>query len=137
MIITKLITIYLEESINNDFFITYPDAEQAGEAKDRYEQSMFLTLTADNSITSYKNFIQEHAASPYRIVAEDSIFLLSTKSGGTNLYNDFIKNFPDNRNVPAAWKKLYTLSTPDGSVASMDRFLKQHPSYPDKKKCAR
>jgi len=112
------------------FYSKFPEAKQATEAKNRYEESLFKEKTVNGKVIDYAFFIQEYPNSPFRREAQDSVFAITTQSKNQKSYYEFIKEYPKNPNVEKAWRNLYKLYTADYSPQRIIEFKIDYPNYP-------
>jgi hypothetical protein len=112
------------------FFVQYPNAVQATEARNRYEERLFAEQTSRGKEVDYQVFIQQYPESPYRNAAQDSIYMLYSKRKDRNAYYQFIKKNPDNPNVEKAWRNIYKLYTTNYSPEKIVEFRIDYPDYP-------
>lgn len=112
------------------FMETYPEAEQYGEARERYDELLYKESTASGRIRDYQRFLETNPESPYREEAEYAVYSKFTASGTALIYKQFIDENPGNSYVKDAWRQLYVLEIGDSSPRSMAAFTLRYPDYP-------
>lgn len=112
------------------FINDYPESIQLNEAKNRFEERLFIENTSNNKISEYQSFIKRFSQSPLLRRAEDSLYSKYTKVESVeNLYR-FIKENPTNPNLEIAWRKLYKIYTADYRPEKLVEFRIDYPDYP-------
>ncbi|TND09637.1 MAG: KWG repeat-containing protein [Bacteroidetes bacterium] len=110
----------------------YPESKRVEESRALYEQLLYKSLTAANTIPAFENFIAKYSQSPYYSAAEDGLFRLATEGRSVAAFHAFVKKYPGNRNVPVAWNSIYTLYTSDYTPDKIAQFHLDFPDFPDK-----
>ena len=95
------------------FIEKYPDAKEVPEAKNKYDELLYGFFTQDHRLTSYEEFVEMYADSPYRGAAERNIFEISTAGGTLESYLNFLQKHPLNRFANMARNIGYHLLTDD------------------------
>lgn len=89
------------------FIYTYPDAEQIGAAKEKYEELLYLTMNDDRKLESFERFLRNNPNSPFRADAERNILELSAADHDLDSYMTFIERFPNSKVRKRALDLLY------------------------------
>ena len=113
-----------------DFFTRYPDANQYVEARNRYEQRLFIENTRKGKPADYNYFIKNYPQSPYVSAALDSIYAYYSKFEDIKQYHQFIQNNPEHPKVNQAWREMYKLYTTNYSPERIVEFRIEYPDYP-------
>jgi hypothetical protein len=114
----------------NSFIETYPDAKEVGFAKELREENKYAIATADQSIKSYLNFINENPNSVHVTDAWTQIFVRETKQNTIKEYQNFIKKYPESPMVKDAWLKTYEIYTALSSPDTFFSFMFDYPNFP-------
>lgn len=76
------------------FFVTYPEAQEVPEAKNRYEKLLYEDKTGDRRLHSYQQFLEEYPNTRYRKEAEQHIFNIITGKFTVKAYKTFLRQYP-------------------------------------------
>ncbi len=116
------------------FLKKYPNSLFAPDAKDKYEQQLYIEETKREDVKTYARFIEKYPNSPFKIDAENMVFTLSTKDNTIASLENFIETYPNNNNVPNAWIILYDTYLAENSDKNTSRaltaFLNKYPNNP-------
>jgi hypothetical protein len=112
------------------FLSNYPNAEEAYQAQNRYDNLLYQEQTASNQLDDYRAFVNSYPDSPYLREAQDSVYRKATANRNIEVYYQFIQQNPDNPNVNEAWRNLYKLYMIDYSLERIAEFRIDYPDYP-------
>ena len=112
------------------FYLTYSDASEVNEAKNRYEERLFKESTSNGKAADYSYFIKKNPESPYVNEAQDSVYAIYTREKTVKNYYKFIIDNPKNYHVDNAWRNMYKLYTADYSPQRIIEFRIEYPDYP-------
>lgn len=114
-----------------EFMEKYPNANQAGLAKENYEKLLFKTATDIHTWQAYKNYIDQYPKAQFLNEAKEQYELL--------LYDDFIKsnniskiysyiiNYPSAKYLREAEKVLFETTCSNLSNEQLIRFITNYP----------
>jgi hypothetical protein len=89
------------------FMHTYPEAAQIEEAREKYEELLYFSMTKDKKLESYERFLRNNANTPYRDDAEKNIFEIYTADNDLDSYMTFIEKYPESVMRKKALDLLY------------------------------
>lgn len=112
------------------FFVSYPNAKQVIEAKNRFEERLFVEHTSGGKAADYNYFIKKYPESPFVQAALDSVYAYYTKVKNQENYYQFIKENSKHPKVNEAWRNIYKLYTADYSPEKILEFKINYPDYP-------
>jgi len=112
------------------FYMTYPDAKEAREARNRYEERLFIEHTSEGRPADYNYFIKNYPESPYVNAALDSVYAYYARYENREKYHQFIKENPKHPKVNQAWRRIYALYTAKYSPEKIIEFRIEYPDYP-------
>ncbi|MFD1552842.1 hypothetical protein DNU06_08235 [Putridiphycobacter roseus] len=116
------------------FLKKYPHSLFAPDAKDKYEQQLYIEQTKREDVNTYAKFIEDYPNSPFRVDAENRIFDLTTKDNSIRAFENFIEQYPNNSNVAKAWINLYDTYLAENSDKNTSNalaaFLSKYPNNP-------
>lgn len=111
----------------NDFLKTYPDAEQAPEAKQLFEKLLYEQTTADKTYTSYKKYMDSYPSGAFFNEAkknyQDNLLAAYNEKHTLADYVDFEKNYKDHPAINAVQDSIYVLATKSGTLESFKNFI--------------
>lgn len=99
-----------------NFFIRYPNAKQASEAKNKYDSLLYTGLTSTGKWQEYDKFYKNYPQSSYRAKAkeeyEKSFFEQTVAiSTNTSTYEKYIREHPNSPYAQKAKQQLQNLSS--------------------------
>jgi len=101
----------------------YPDSKRLPQAIANYERLLYADKTKDKKLSSYRNFIREYPATPYRNEIEKKIFEISVAAGSVDRFEDYLKKYPTGIHARQAKSILFHLLKEDQRLTSIP-FLK-------------
>lgn len=131
---TELHALYYQEALETNTWQSYqkfinenPDASQVADARNRFNELVYLDKTSSGKLEDLEDFLIEYPASPYRKTIEQKIFDFQVADLDTDQLYDFINAYHN----PNLTKKSYSL------LYHLDKLDKEqlksfnHKSYQD------
>ena len=106
-----------------EFFEKYPEAIQVPQARDRYEELLFLERTKDSKLSSFESFLIENPETPFKNLIIKNIFEISTAAAEEKSHLDIIRRFGNSIYAKRSTDILYHLRKEFASQADWLRGI--------------
>jgi hypothetical protein len=114
-----------------EFMEKYPDANQAGQAKENYENLLYKTATDINTWQAYKNYIDQYPQAKYIGEAkekyENLLYEDFTKNNDAKKIYSYISNYPSAKYWKDADRKLFKLSCSTFDDTTLMTYINNYP----------